>query len=434
MRPRKHSRLNSRASYQRPSVSGNSDATITASSVRRHRPDYILAILTLVLAVIGLIVIYSISPALAAMGHVSGSYYVEKQLLAIALAVIAFVAASKIPLTTWRRYAKPLLILAALATMVALVLPVNPNYPAHRWVRLGSLSFQSVELLKFALLVWLASLLAKNSANGKIANFAATFKPLIIVLIVVGVVIVGLQSDLGSAGVILMMMAALAFISGVPFKKIIIFGCVILLLGLMAVAISPYRRARLDTFFNPTQSCQTAKGYQACQALISVGSGGFIGQGLGRGVQAYGYLPEASNDSIFAIYAEKFGFVGCVILLLLFIALFARIKLIAERAPDDFSRLIVFGAFTWLAVESLINIGGMVGLLPLKGITLPFISYGGTSMIFSAGAVGLVFQVSRYTSFGSPRVRAGTKEIKDGDYPSRRRLGRTYYAATSDRG
>lgn len=437
MRPRRRSSLNrpqsprraSRASFLRPEL-----ATAGNSLPRRHRPDYILAILTLLLAVIGLIVIYSISPALAAMGHTSGSYYVEKQLLAVVLAVIAFIAASRIPLTIWRRYARPLLVLAILATLVALVLPVNPNYPAHRWVRLGSFSFQSVEILKLALLVWLASLLAKNSNSDKIKQFSATFKPLIIVLVLVGLVIAGLQSDLGSTGVILLMTLAMAFVAGVPFKKILIFGTVILLVGLLAVAISPYRRARLTTFMNPTSNCESANGYQACQALISVGSGGFFGLGLGRGVQAYGYLPEADNDSIFAIYAEKFGFIGSVILLAVFTALFARMKQIAERAPDDYSRLLVVGVLAWLGVEMLINIGGMIGVLPLKGITLPFISYGGTSMIFSAAAMGLVFQVSAYTSFSSPRIRADKKEVKSGHRDERRRLGRPYYAATSDRG
>src|SRR6202042_2608556 len=115
---------------------------------------------------------------------------------------------------------------------------------------------------------------------------------------------------------------------------------------------------------------------------IAVGSGGVVGQGLGRGVQAYGYLPEAANDSIFAIYAEKFGFVGTTILLTVFLVFFARLKQIADRVPDNFSRLTVIGVLIWLSVQTLINVGAMIGLLPLKGITLPFISYGGTSVVF----------------------------------------------------
>lgn len=153
------------------------------------------------------------------------------------------------------------------------------------------------------------------------------------------------------------------------------------------------------TFLHPEQDCQDA-GYQACQALIAVGSGGLIGKGLSQGAQANGYLPEAANDSIFAIMAEKFGFVGVTLLVCLFMALFSRLKNILERAPDNFSRFVVTGVLAWLSTQAFINIGAMIGLLPLKGITLPFISYGGTSIIFVLAALGLVFQVSRYTTFG----------------------------------
>jgi cell division protein FtsW len=149
---------------------------------------------------------------------------------------------------------------------------------------------------------------------------------------------------------------------------------------------------------HPEKDGQNA-GYQACQALIAVGSGGIAGKGLGHGAQAYGYLPEASNDSIFAIMAEKFGFIGTAFLLALFMGLFSRIKNILERAPDNFSRLMVAGILAWLSTQTLINIGAMIGLLPLKGITLPFISAGGTSVLFVTAAIGLVFQVSRYTTF-----------------------------------
>jgi cell division protein FtsW len=158
-----------------------------------------------------------------------------------------------------------------------------------------------------------------------------------------------------------------------------------------------------------------------------------FGLGLGRSVQAYGYLPQAANDSIFAIYAEKFGFVGCVVLLAIFAALFSRVKRVAERAPDSYSRLVVLGVLVWVASEALINIGGMIGVMPMKGITLPFISYGGTSMIFSGAAVGLVFQVSRYTSFSSPRIRSSRKEKEYVNNANRRRVGRPYYAANSSR-
>jgi cell division protein FtsW len=350
---------------------------------------------------IGLIVVYAISPALSEAAHVSGNYFVGKQLLAIILSLVAFAVTSQLPLNRWQRFAKPLLIMAACATLLAIVMPVNPNYPAHRWVRLGSFSFQSVELLKFALLIWLSGFLTERVKAGEIGNTQKTLKPLLIVFGVIGLFVAGVQSDLGSTGVIVAIMSVMAFIAGIPRKWLGVVLLVIAIGTLLAVAVAPYRVERLTAFTHPEADCVDS-GYQACQALIAVGSGGMFGLGLGRSVQAYGYLPEAANDSIFAIYAEKFGFVGCIILLAILAGFFYRLKTIAERAPDDFSRLLVIGVLTWLSVQAFINIGAMIGLLPLKGITLPFISYGGTSVVFASAAVGIVFQISRYTNFVSP--------------------------------
>jgi cell division protein FtsW len=340
---------------------------------------------------------------------VGSYYYVIKQLIAIALSIIAFIVAFKVPLQWWRQAFKPLLIVAALATLMALALPVNPAYPAHRWVRLGSFSFQSVELVKFVGLIWFAGFLSSRIKDDSIKSVNKTLKPLIYIFVLVGVVIAGIQSDLGSAAVILAMMGTMAFIAGLPLGKIsLILG--ILLIGVtLAVAISPYRRARLETYLHPQSNCQ-GSGYQACQALIAVGSGGMAGLGLGSSVQAYGYLPEAQNDSIFAIYAEKFGFIGSVILLGVFMAFFTRMKNIAEKAPDDFTRLLVIGILAWLSVQTLINVGAMIGIFPLKGITLPFISYGGTSVVFVTAAIGLIFQISQYTSYSQPRASGESSE------------------------
>jgi cell division protein FtsW len=266
-------------------------------------------------------------------------------------------------------------------------------------------------------MVWLAGFLAERLRDGKITDSKVTLQPILIALGVIGVVVAGIQSDLGSTGVMVAMMGTMAFIAGLPLKRLMLI-CGIIAVGLiLAVSTTPYRRARLQTYLHPEANCQSS-GYQACQALIAVGSGGMIGLGLGSSVQAYGYLPEAANDSIFAIYAEKFGFIGSVILLLLFVAFFARMKIIAERSTDDFTRLLVIGVLSWLSVQALINIGAMIGILPLKGITLPFISYGGTSVVFAAAAVGLVFQASQHTAFSSPRAsesspRSGSNSLRN---------------------
>jgi cell division protein FtsW len=306
-------------------------------------------------------------------------------------------------------------VLAGLATLMALLLPVDPAYPAHRWVRLGGFSFQSVELLKFAVLIWLAGFLAQRRQEGTIANTQATLKPLLIALLVAGFVVAGIQSDLGSMGVMAAMMGIMAYIAGLPMKRILMICSVLAIGGFLLISATPYRRDRLQSYLHPESNCQ-GSGYQACEALISVGSGGFIGLGLGSSVQAYGYQPEAANDSIFAIYAEKFGFIGSIILLAVFVTFFARLKSIAERLPDDFSRLLVVGVLAWFSTQALINIGGMIGVIPLKGITLPFISYGGTSVVFSAAAVGLAFQASRYAAISAPRVSKDTPPVGDRNF------------------
>lgn len=401
----------------------------TADASRRHRPDYWLLVITAILLAIGLIVIFSISPALSAVSRSSSNFYTVRQLIAIALGLVALVIAAQVPLDKWRAWAKPLMAFAAGATLLALVMPVNPNYPAHRWVRLGSLSFQSVELLKFAVLVWLAGMLAASIANGTIRDLKRTLWPIGIVLGVILVIVAGVQSDLGSTGVILLIVGAMLFVAGMPLKRLLFISGIIVLCCAVLIALMPYRRDRLMTYLHPSSNCQSTSGYQACQALIAVGSGGMAGLGLGSSVQAYGYLPEAANDSIFAIYAEKFGFIGSVVLLGVFVALFVRIKQIAERAPDNFSRLLAVGIFTWFSVQSLVNMGAMIGVLPLKGITLPFVSYGGTSIIFALAAIGVLFQISRYTTYDRQR-NGGMTHAGSID---RRRLRGAYNATPGSR-
>ena len=403
----------------RPSVTAprrRPQSRLTGPSLgRKHRPDYWLLILCAALLAIGLIVVYAISPALSAANHVGQNYYVGKQLLAIGLSLVAFIITARLPLRWWQQAYKPLLVAAGAVTLLALVLPVTPAYPAHRWVRLGSLSFQSVELVKFAIMIWLAGFLAERLRRGNIRSTQLTLKPIVVALVVAGAIIVGVQSDLGSAGVIVAMMATMAYVAGLPLGRIALVGGIVVLMAVLAISATPYRRARLESFLHPQSNCQNS-GYQACQALIAVGSGGTIGLGLGSSVQAYGYLPEAANDSIFAIYAEKFGFIGSIILLAVFMAFFTRLKNIAERLDDDFGRLLVVGVLTWLSVQTFINIGAMVGLLPLKGITLPFISYGGTSVVFAAAAVGLVFQASQYAAYSTPRIaddRVAQRKLSD---------------------
>jgi cell division protein FtsW len=385
-------------------------------SQRRHRPDYVLLVLSAVLLVVGLVVNYSISPGLAVQRHVSENYYAAKQLIAIGLGMVTFGVMATVPYDTWRKLQKPLIGAALLATVIALAMPVSEQYPAHRWIRLGGLSFQSVELIKFSVIFVFAAFLVERIKRGEVADRNKALKPIGIAFAIMAVMIAGLQSDLGSTGVIIAMIGAMWFVAGLPSKYIFLGVAGVALVLLLAVSTSGYRRDRMLTFLHPERDCSSA-GYQACQALIAVGSGGLFGKGLGHGAQAYGYVPQAANDSIFSILAEKFGFVGVTALLCVFWAFFTRMKNIMERAPDDFSRLLVAGILAWLSTQAIINIGAMIGLLPLKGITLPLISYGGTSIIFVTGAIGLVYNISRYTTYG---VNQGATESRLPDQTNRR--------------
>ena len=398
---------------------------------RRHKPDYWLLVFTIALMLFGLILIFSISPALSITNNVSSNYFTYKQALADGLGFVAFFIALKIPIVWWKKMYKYLIGLAAITTAAAIALPVNPNYPAHRWVRLGSLSFQSVEIVKFAIIIWLAGFLGAQIKKGTIKNIKAVLIPLVSVLFILGIIVVGIQSDLGSIGVITAAMIAMAYTAGFPLKRLSLIGLIILAGAVLAIISSPYRLARVEAYIHPQTNCQ-GSGYQACQSLIAVGSGGIIGLGLGKTIQAYGYVPEASNDSIFAIYSEKFGFIGDFILIAIFFGFFYRIKLIAESIEDSFLKLVVVGILIWLCTQTLINIGAMIGLFPLKGITLPFISYGGTSIIFSAAAVGLVFEISRYTSLNSLSRTKTKKGISNESSFDRRRIRGAYHSRSID--
>lgn len=369
----------------------------TGNGPRRHKPDYALSIIAIILLVVGLIVVYAISPGLAVQTGLADGYFIQRQLAAIALAVITFFVVAKLPLQAWPKLVKPLLLVTVAALLATQFLGTEVNN-ATRWIQIGGFSFQAVELLKFTLIIWLASFLAKRYDEGTINNIHKTVKPVGLVLLGIGFVVAVLQSDLGSTGVIAAIMATMLFASGLSWRWLGAGIATILVAGSLLIAVSPYRQERIMTFFNPQADC-LEEGYQACQALIAIGSGGLFGKGIDRSTQAYGYLPEAANDAIFAVLAEMFGFLGVVLVLGLFVALFTKLFRIIERSPNMGTRLMTVGVLAWLSTQAFMNIMAMVGLLPLKGITLPFISYGGTSIIFVTAAVALVFNISRYTTF-----------------------------------
>lgn len=416
------------------SSSGDSSSGLASGGLsRRHRPDYALLIIALLLSAVGLIVVYAISPGLAATRGVDNNYFVVKQVIAIGLGLAAFTITNFLPLSTLKSLRNVLVGLAALGAVVVALFGEEVN-GATRWIQIGGLSFQVAEMIKFAVVVWLAVFLVERMQKGEVHDFKKTFRPLLILLAIIAIVVGKIESDLGSTAVMIAIIGIMAFMAGLPIKRIALIASVVVIGTTILIASTPYRRDRVATFLNPTSDCQST-GYQACQALIAVGSGGMFGLGLGSGVQAYGYLPEAANDSIFAIIAEKFGFIGVSIVIALYLLLFSRFKRIIERTKDPFMRLFTVGVMAWIGVQAMINMGAMIGLLPLKGITLPFISYGGTSILFMMAALGVVFHISRYTSFEPIRnsVSKSKKETSDDNRPLRGRVGRPYYTASSRR-
>lgn len=396
----------------------------------KHRPDYQILIICLSLLGIGSIVVYSMRPGLAVSRNVSENYFTLKQVIAILLGLVVFGISSFIPIKAWRNGWKILVVLAIIAAIMVQLFDHEVN-GASRWIQAGGLSFQVAELIKLALVIGLSVFLVARIDANSMSSTQKTLRPILILLALIGVVVAGLESDLGSAGVMAAIVMVMAFTAGLPVGRISLILAILLAGTFIAISSSSYRRERVETFLNPSSDCQ-ASGYQACQALIAVGSGGMFGRGLGKSVQAYGYLPEAANDSVFAVIAEKFGFIGVSLVIALYIWLFARMKRIITHTQDNFSRLVVVGVLSWVSVQAIINIGAMTGLLPLKGITLPFISLGGTSLVFIMAALGIVFQVSRYTNFSPVRgITIGDDASED--YASRRGKRRTYYASSIDR-
>lgn len=360
---------------------------------RRHKPDYGVAILATILIALGLIVMYSISPALAQLSGDGSSYYFSKHALSILIGLAGMLIIYRIPLKSVKNSAFVLATLSVLSSGLILVL----DGVGFRWIKIGGLSFQPSEMMKFALILWLGFFLASQKKRGLLTDFKKTLRPILIVLGALAVVVVVLQKDLGSMLVIAAIAGLVMFIASVPMKPLVIIFASLVVLGTLAIVSTQYRRDRFETYINPERDCQN-EGYHACQALIAIGSGGLVGLGVGNSVQAYGYLPETPTDSIFAIYSEKFGFIGSVIMIALIGTILMRMFTITGRTQSWEARLVMSGIITWLGVQSAINIGAMLGLLPLKGITLPFISYGGSSLVFVMLALGVALRISCYTS------------------------------------
>lgn len=401
---------------------------------RRHRPDRLLFVLILTLLFVGLIVLWSIAPARAALSpndDQAETQFIIKQLGVVMAGILAFFAAAKVPLDLWRRGAKWLLVVAILACLglavfsfakvEALASCING---ACRWYRLPlGLTFQPSELLKFGIMIFVAGFLALKTKLGEQKSLTKTLIPILLVLMLGLFFIVILQNDLGSGVALIGIVMCQLVIAKIPWKSVGVMGLILLAFGTGAIVIAPHRIERILSF---GADCSTidakSRDWHICQALTSLGSGGLTGRGLGRSVQAFGWLPEAINDSLFAILGETFGFLGLMAILTIYFVLLYRVLKIADYIENVFLSIIVAGVFGWIATHIVVNVGAMTGVIPLTGITLPFLSFGGTSLLFIMSASGIVYNISRYTD----HQKIDDKEGGNGEsFSSRRRIGRT---------
>ncbi len=298
----------------------------------------------------------------------------------------------KIPYKFWRQYSLAIFITSIIFTTLVFVPHLGfAHGGARRWISIFGLSLQPVELLKIGFVIYFAAWL--SWAKNRIKDVKFSILPLIIMLGVIAVVLLK-QPDTKSLMLITFTALVMLFVSGTPMKYILgLFG--IAIIAFIALAFfKPYLMERVKTFIHPGQN-GAGSSYQLQQSLIAVGSGGIFGRGLGQSIQKFNYLPEPQGDSIFAVIGEEMGFIGCAVLICLFVAFALRGYRIAHYAPDSFSKLLVIGLITIITAQSFMNMASIIGVFPLTGVPLVFISQGGTALLFSIFEIGLILNISK---------------------------------------
>lgn len=355
--------------------------------------DKLLLQIVAVITVFGVLMIASAGIVYADVRFDDPYYFLRHQIIWVILGFISLFIFSQVDYHFFRRWSF-LIFLASLLPLFVILIPglATETYGASRWIHLGPISFQPSEMVKLTIILYIAAWCA---AKGKksVANFNEGFLPFITILSLTCILVI-IQPDVGTTGMIAVIAISIFYLAGAHWQHILsIFGMGLFSLFIL-IQIAPYRLARLTSFLNPELDPQ-GTGYQIKQALIAIGSGGIFGAGLGHSEQKGLYLPEPVGDSIFAIIAEEVGFIGILILLIAFLLFAARGIKIARNAPDLFGHLIAGGIVTWIIVQAIINMAGISGLLPLTGIPLPFISYGGTSILFTLTAIGILLNISK---------------------------------------
>lgn len=346
-----------------------------------------------ILLAFGLLMIMSAGVSYGQVRFDDSYYFFKQQILGLVIGGVVLYITANIDYHLWRRLVMPIFGIAVILLIMVFIPGIGVNvYGANRWIELGPIMFQPSEVMKLAIVLYLAAWLSEKGER-KVADFNEGLVPFLGILLLIGFLIIK-QPDTGTLGVICLIAMSIFFTAGAQVKHLLsLVGAGFAFLGVL-ILLAPYRLARLAVFLNPDHDPSGA-GYQVSQALLAVGSGGLFGAGLGQSRQKFNYLPEPVTDSIFAVIGEEFGFIGAVLLILLFLYLAWRGLRIAQGAPDMFGKLLVVGVVAWIIFQSFINISAIIGLIPLTGIPLPLISYGGTSLAVILAALGIVLNVSR---------------------------------------
>jgi cell division protein FtsW len=359
----------------------------------------VLVLVTLGLVAFGLVMVFSATSASAALGEGDPMQFLIKQGLYAAVGVALLVALSRFDYHRLRPFA-PVLLLGALALCVAVLAAAAPINGARRWFLLGPVSLQPSELAKLALCIWVCAVLARRPAPHTVGQL---MKPVGWVVAVFAVLIL-LEPDLGTTIALCVMVAGVLLVSGTPLRLFALAATLAVGVGAAAIWFEPYRRARFFSFLDPWQDAEGA-GFQMVQAMIGIGSGGITGTGLGQGIQKINFLPEAHTDMIFAVVAEELGLVGSTLVVAAFGAFAWAGFRVALACRDPFGKRLAAGVTTLVCGQAAVNLAAVLGIAPLTGIPLPFVSYGGSSLLVLLAAVGVLLNIAVNERVVEGRVR-----------------------------
>jgi cell division protein FtsW len=378
--------------------------------------DYhLLVLVTLGLVAFGLVMVYSASSARAALAADDPAYYLKRQALYALAGIVALVLLSRMDYRRLRFAVAPLL-LGSFALLVAVLVLGTPVNGARRWLSLGPATLQPSELAKLALVLWLAAYLARRPAPQSLGEL---LRPIgLVVGTAFALVIV--EPDLGTAIAIAIMASAVLLVAGTRLPTLAAAGALGFFLVAAAIWLEPYRRERVLSFLDPWQDPEGA-GFQSVQAMIALGSGGFFGNGLGESVQKVYYLPEASTDMIFAIVGEELGLLGAFAVIVAFVVFGYAGFNIALGCRDPFGKLLAAGVTALVCGQAAVNVSAVMGLAPLTGIPLPFVSYGGSSLVVGLASVGILLNIAVSDAAGARAEMPGRRRRDGRSRPARAR-------------